>query len=44
MHPRLDMPLNCLDVCTNDTNPKAYDDISSGDFLFERLKAIGLIK
>ncbi len=44
MHPRLDMPLNCLDNCINSNNPKAYKDIIAGDFLFERLKAIGLIK
>lgn len=44
MHPRLDMPLNCLDVCVDDKNPKKYEDILSGDFLYERLKAIGLIK
>ena len=44
MHPRLDMPLNCLDVCIDTNNPKAHEDITSGDFLFERLKAIGLIK
>ena len=44
MHPRLDMPLNCLDVCVNELNPKQHEDILSGDFLYERLKAIGLIK
>jgi len=44
MHPRLDMPLNCLKVCTNSSNPKKYEDILAGDFLFERLKKIGLIK
>ena len=44
MHPRLDMPLNCLEECIDQQNPKAYDDITAGDFLFERLKAIGLIK
>ena len=44
MHPRLDMPLNCLDVCVDKENPKQYEDILSGDFLYERLKAIGLVK
>lgn len=44
MHPRLDMPLNCLDVCITSKQPKAHEDIIAGDFLFERLKAIGLIK
>lgn len=44
MHPRLDMPLNCLEVCIDAQNPKNFEDTSAGDFLFERLKAIGLIK
>lgn len=44
MHPRLDMPLNCLEVCIDAQNPKKFEDTSAGDFLFERLKAIGLIK
>ena len=44
MHPRLDMPLNCLDSCISNEHPKAYDDILAGDFLMQRLKAIGLIK
>jgi len=44
MHPRLDMPLNCLDVCVDESAPKKYDDILAGDFLYERLKAIGLVK
>lgn len=44
MHPRLDMPLNCLEVCIDQNHPKAHKDIIAGDFLFERLKAIGLIK
>jgi len=44
MHPRLDMPLNCLEVCIDENNPKAHDDIASGDFLHDRLRAIGLIK
>ncbi|WP_010180272.1 isopenicillin N synthase family dioxygenase [Aquimarina agarilytica] len=44
MHPRLDMPLNCLEACIDKTHPKAHDDILAGDFLYERLVAIGLIK
>ena len=44
MHPRLDMPLNCLEACVNEKNPKQHEDILAGEFLFERLKAIGLIK
>ena len=44
MHPRLDMPLNCLEVCVNEAHPKQYEDILAGEFLYERLKAIGLVK
>ena len=44
MHPRLDMPLDCLSVCVDEEHPKTYNNIIAGDFLFERLKAIGLIK
>lgn len=44
MHPRLDMPLDCLEVCIDEKHPKQYDDILAGDFLYERLKAIGLVK
>ncbi len=44
MHPRMDMPLNCLPECIDTEHPKVYEDIAAGDFLFERLKAIGLIK
>ncbi|WP_010520398.1 isopenicillin N synthase family dioxygenase [Aquimarina agarivorans] len=43
MHPRLDMPLNCLEQCITEQQPKAYEDILAGDFLYERLVAIGLI-
>ena len=44
MHPVNEMPLNCLNSCINQTNPKYYDDISAGEFLNERLIEIGLIK
>ncbi len=44
MHPRSDMPLDCLEVCIDEKHPKQYDDILAGDFLYERLKAIGLVK
>jgi isopenicillin N synthase-like dioxygenase len=40
MHPTLATPLNVLDSCLGEG--KRYDDISAGDFLHERLKAIGL--
>lgn len=44
MHPVSDMPLNCLKNCINDENPKQFDDITAGDFLYERLVDLGLIK
>ena len=44
MHPVSDMPLNCLENCIDEKNPKLYEDISSGEFLHERLVDLGLIK
>lgn len=44
MHPRSDMKLNCLEQCIDADNPKAYDDITAGEFLHQRLVEIGLIK
>lgn len=44
MHPRSDMKLNCLDECVNEEHPKAFDDITAGEFLHQRLVEIGLIK
>ena len=44
MHPVSEMPLNCLDNCITEDNPKGFDDITAGDFLNERLIELGLIK
>jgi len=44
MHPRSDMPLNCLDNCITPDRPKSHEDITAGDFLHQRLVEIGLIK
>lgn len=44
MHPRSDMKLNCLEECIDAKHPKAYDDITAGEFLHQRLVEIGLIK
>ena len=44
MHPRSDMKLNCLPECVDEANPKAFDDITAGKFLQQRLVEIGLIK
>ena len=42
MHPVSEMDLSCLQNCIDEENPKAFEDISAGDFLDERLREIGL--
>jgi isopenicillin N synthase-like dioxygenase len=44
MHPVSDMKLDVLENCIDAENPKKYDDITAGDFLYERLVDLGLIK
>lgn len=44
LHPRSDMPLNCLESCIDDESPKKYNDMTAGEYLDERLREIGLIK
>lgn len=44
MHPRSEMPLNGLDQCIDKAHPKAYSDITAGEFLHQRLVEIGLKK
>lgn len=44
LHPRSDMSLACLDSCITDSNPKAYEDYTAGQYLDERLMEIGLKK
>ena len=44
MHPVSEMPLNCLDNCVDNNNPKQFEDITAGEFLTERLIELGLIK
>ena len=44
MHPISEMPLNCLDNCIDENNPKKFDDITAGEFLHQRLVELGLIK
>lgn len=44
MHPVSDMPLNVLESCITEEQPKHYDDITAGEFLHERLVDLGLIK
>jgi isopenicillin N synthase-like dioxygenase len=43
MHPVSDMPLNCLENCVDAENPKQFET-SAGDYLYERLVDLGLIK
>lgn len=43
-HPISEMSLNCLPECITKDNPKAYEDITAGEFLNERLRELGLIK
>ncbi len=44
MHPISNMKLNVLENCIDSQHPKAFDDITAGEFLNERLIELGLIK
>ena len=44
LHPKSGMDLSCLPSCINEHHPKAYDDITAGEYLNERLREIGLLK
>jgi isopenicillin N synthase-like dioxygenase len=44
LHPKSDVSLVCLESCISDMAPKAYTDISAGEYLDERLREIGLKK
>ena len=44
LHPRSTMDLSCLDRCVTDERPLAYDPITAGGYLDERLREIGLKK
>lgn len=44
MHPRSEMKLDCLENCIDENHPKHYEDITAGEFLYQRLVEIGLIK
>ena len=43
MHPVPEMPLNCLPETIDKNHPKKFDDITAGEFLQNRLVALGLI-
>lgn len=44
MHPVSSMPLNCLEHCIDEEHPKAFEDITAGAYLHERLIELGLVK
>ena len=44
LHPKSDMKLNCLDICITEDRPIQYDPITSGAYLDQRLREIGLKK
>ena len=44
LHPRSTMDLTCLDKCVNNEAPLAYEPITAGEYLDERLREIGLKK
>jgi len=43
LHPRSEKKLNCLEECIDENHPKAFDDITAGEFLNQRLREIGLM-
>lgn len=42
LHPRSTMDLTCLDSCISAERPLAYEPITAGEYLQERLREIGL--
>ncbi|HRN94334.1 MAG: isopenicillin N synthase family oxygenase [Chitinophagales bacterium] len=44
LHPRSEMRLDCLNSCVSSSAPLAYEPISAGEYLDERLREIGLKK
>ena len=44
LHPVSSMDLSCLDSCVSDKRPLAYEPITAGAYLDERLREIGLKK
>ncbi len=44
LHPKSDMSLASLDSCIDNKHPKAYEDVTAGEYLDERLREIGLKK
>lgn len=44
LHPRSEMALDCLPQCVSENTPLAYEPITAGEYLDERLREIGLKK
>lgn len=44
LHPRSEMSLASLNSCIDDQHPKAYPNVTAGEYLDERLREIGLKK
>ncbi len=44
LHPKSQMDLSCLEICVDEQHPKAYSNITAGEYLDERLREIGLKK
>jgi len=44
LHPQSEMSLDCLPACVDEAHPKAYEPITAGGYLEERLREIGLKK
>lgn len=44
LHPKSGMDLSCLDKCVGEGRPLAYEPITAGEYLDERLREIGLKK
>jgi isopenicillin N synthase-like dioxygenase len=44
LHPRSEVSLAALESCVSESNPKHYPDCTSGEYLDERLREIGLKK
>ncbi|MFB2119361.1 isopenicillin N synthase family dioxygenase [Parapedobacter sp. 2B3] len=42
LHPKADMSLAVLESCVDTNHPKAYPDVTAGEYLDERLREIGL--
>jgi len=44
LHPKSEMPLNCLESTIDAEHPREYEPITAGEYLDERLREIGLKK